>query len=61
MAPGAVMKTAMSPWMKLLIAADIVIGLLAVGGVVWIVLRTKQEKAHPELFKKKVPKKAKKA
>lgn len=59
MAPGATMKTAMSPWMKMLIAADIVIGLLAAGGVVWTVLRTKQEKAHPELFKKNAPKKAK--
>lgn len=59
MVPGAVMKTTMSPWMKILIAADIVIGLLVAGGVAWIVLRTKQEKAHPELFKRKAPKKAK--
>lgn len=37
------------------------IGLLAAGGVTWIMLRVKQEKAQPELFKKKTPKKAKKA
>lgn len=55
-APGSVVKTAMSPWMKLLITADVVIGLLVIGGIVWIVLRTKQEKVHPEMFK---PKKAK--
>lgn len=61
MAPGALIKTAMSPWMKMLIAADVVIGLLAAGGVAWIVLRSKQEKAHPEMFRQKAPKKAKNA
>lgn len=60
-APGAVMKTSMSPWMKILIAADVIIALLIVGGVTWIAFRTKQEKANPELFKKKAPKKVKKA
>lgn len=58
-APGAMMKTAMSPWVKLLIGADVVIGALLAGGVVWIVLRAKQEKAHPKQFKQKAPKKAK--
>ena len=61
MAPGAVIKTAMSPWMKMLVAADIVIGLLAAGGVVWIVLRARQERARPELFQRKAPKEARKA
>lgn len=60
-APGAVAKTTMSPWMKLLVAVDVVIGLLVIGGVVWMVLRTKQEKSHPELFKRKAPKQAKPA
>ncbi len=59
LAPGAVVKTSMSPWMKLLITADIVIALLLAGGVVWIVLRTRAEKANPELFKRKAPKKSK--
>lgn len=54
--PGAVVKTAMSPWMKLLIAADVVITVLVASGVVWIVMRTKAEKAHPEQFKRKVKK-----
>lgn len=61
MAPGSVIRTAMSPWMKMLIATDVVIGLLTAGGVAWIVLRTKREKEHPELFKRKAPKKSKKA
>ena len=47
--------------MKMLVAADIVIGLLAAGGVVWIVLRARQERARPELFQRKAPKEARKA
>lgn len=59
--PGAVQKTAMSPWMKLLIGADVVVLLLTAGSIYWMIRRTKQEKANPELFKRKAPKKAKNA
>ena len=53
MAPGAIVKTAMSPWMKLLIVFDVLIVLFIGGGVFWIIRRTKLEKAHPELYKRK--------
>lgn len=59
--PGAMQKTTMSPWMKMLIGADVVVVLLTAGGIFWIIRRTKQEKANPELFKRKAPKKAKNA
>lgn len=59
LAPGAVVKTKMSPWKKILIAADVVFVLLFAGGVTWMVRRARAEKAHPELFKRKAPKKAK--
>lgn len=55
-APGAVQKTAMSPWQKMLIAADAVILLVVAGGIFWMVKRAKDEKAHPEQYKKKVKK-----
>lgn len=50
-APGAVETTTMSPWQKVLIGVDVVAVLLVAGGVVWIVRRSRAEKAHPELFK----------
>jgi beta-glucosidase len=55
-APGTVQKTTMSPWLKVLIGADVVIALIVLGGIFWIVKRTKAEKAHPELYKRKVKK-----
>lgn len=55
-APGAVQKTAMSPWQKMLIAADAVILLVVAGGIFRMVKRAKDEKAHPEQYKKKVKK-----
>jgi beta-glucosidase len=55
-APGTVQKTTMSPWLKALIGADVVIALIVLGGIFWIVKRTKAEKAHPELYKRKVKK-----
>lgn len=60
-APGAMQKTTMSPWMKMLIGADVVVVLLTAGGIFWIIRRSKQEKANPELFKRKASKKAKNA
>lgn len=58
-APGAVQKVGMSPWQKMLIANDIVIALLLVGGIFWIIRRAKAEKLHPELFKPRKSKKKK--
>lgn len=42
----------MSPWAVWLLVGDIVIGALIVGGVVWIVLRGRDERKHPERYKK---------
>lgn len=53
-APGAEQKITMSPWQKLLIAVDVVLVLAVAGGIFWIVKRTKDEKAHPERYKRKV-------
>jgi beta-glucosidase len=53
MAPGAIVKTTMSSWMKLLVVFDVLMVLLIGGGVFWIIRRTKLEKAHPELYKRK--------
>ena len=43
----------------MLIANDIVIALLLVGGIFWIIRRAKAEKLHPELFKPRKSKKKK--
>lgn len=50
-APGAVQKTTLSPWQRILIVNDVVVVILLALGVYWIVRRTKAEQAHPELFK----------
>lgn len=60
-APGAVQKTTMSPWQKILIVNNVVVGLLLAGGVFWIVRRTKAERQHPEMFRQRKRKAAKKA
>ena len=52
-APGAIITYGMSPWAICLMIGDIVVGLLIVGGVVWIVLRLLDEKKHPEKYKHK--------
>lgn len=60
-APGTniteITTTTMSPWMKVLITADVAVGLLVLGGVIWIIVRTIAEKKHPEQFKPKRSKK----
>lgn len=56
MAPGAIVKTTMSPWVKMLIVFDVLMVLLLVGGIFWIIKRTKHERAYPELYKRKVKK-----
>ena len=50
-APGAVQKTSMSPWKVGLYAADAVLALLFILGIVGIVRRAKDEKLHPERYK----------
>jgi hypothetical protein len=37
--------------MKQLIAGDIAVGMLAIAGIAWIVLRRKDAKLHPENYK----------
>lgn len=53
-APGAEQKITMPPWQKILIAVDAVLVLAVAGGIFWIVKRAKDEKAHPECYKRKV-------
>lgn len=51
-APGAIVYYDMAPWQIGLIIGDVIAALLIAGGVIWIVLRSKDEKAHPENYKK---------
>ncbi len=44
-APGSIVLVGTSPWVYALIAIDAVIGLLIAGGIVWIILRGKKQKA----------------
>ena len=50
-APGSFFSYDMSPWEVWLIIADVLIIVLEIGGIVWIVLRSKIAKKHPELYK----------
>lgn len=50
-APGSFFSYDMSPWESWLIIADVLIIVLEIGGIVWIVLRSKKAKKHPELYK----------
>ncbi len=50
---GAIISYGMSPWAVWLLVADIAVGVLLVAGVVWIVLRARDEKKHPEKYKRK--------
>ncbi len=52
MASGASAYYDMSPWEVGLITGDIIVGILVMGGVIWMVLRTKDEKKHPERYKR---------
>ena len=60
-APGAVVKETLSPWMKALIGVDVVAGVLFVGAIYWMVRRHKDEKLHPENYKPRKQRKVKKA
>lgn len=53
MASGSSAYYDMSPWEIGLITGDIIVGLLIIGGVIWMVLRTRDEKKHPERYKRK--------
>ena len=48
-----------SPWRIAVYVVDAVFAVLAVGGVVWIVLRTQDEAKHPEKYAKNVKKEKK--
>lgn len=52
MASGASAYYDMSPWEIGLIIGDVIIGILVAGGVIWMILRTKDEKKHPEKYKR---------
>ncbi len=51
MAPGAYVYYDMSPWAICFMIGDIIVGLLVIGGIVWIVLRLLDEKKNPEKYK----------
>ena len=53
LAPGGYAYYDMSPWAIGFMIGDIVVGLLVIGGIVWIVLRLLDEKKHPEKYKHK--------
>ena len=42
----------MSPWMVGLIVFDVVACIVAAAGIVWVVVRTADEKKHPEKYQK---------
>lgn len=50
-APGAKITYGLAPWAIVLLIANILVGLLVIGGVVWIVLRAIDEKKNPENYK----------
>lgn len=52
MCAGAIITYGMSPWAVWLLIGDIVIGAVIAGGVLWIVLRQRDENKHPERYKK---------
>ncbi len=49
--PGAIIYYDMSPWAICFMIGDIIVGLLVIGGVVWIVIRVLDEKKNPEKYK----------
>ena len=51
MGRGSYAVYATSPWRIALTTADMIVGALLVLGVVWMVLRTQDEKKHPERYK----------
>jgi beta-glucosidase len=59
MVPGAVQKTAESPWWGIIRGVDVVAAALVAGGVALIARRTKAEREHPELYRRSKRKQAK--
>lgn len=51
-APGSYAYYDMSPWRIGLIVFDVVAGVLAAAGIAVVVLRTVDEKRHPEKYRK---------
>lgn len=51
-APGSYAYYDMSPWRIGLIVFDVIAGVIAAAGVAWVVLRTVDEKRHPEKYRK---------
>ncbi len=51
-APGSYAYYDMSPWKIGLIVFDVVAGVIAAAGIAWVVLRTVDEKRHPEKYRK---------
>ncbi len=50
--PGSYAYYDMSPWTIALIVFDVVAGVVAAAGIVWVVLRQLDEKKHPEKYGK---------
>lgn len=54
--PGQIVEFTMSPWRIGLIVGDVILGALAIGGVIWIVMRTLDERKHSEKYQKHIKK-----
>jgi beta-glucosidase len=52
-APGTTFWYEMSPWKMGLLIGDIIIGLFTVSIIIWMVLRYRDEKIHPDKYLKK--------
>lgn len=52
-APGAIVTTKLAGWQIGLIIANVLIYAAIAGGIVWIILRTLDEKKHPDKYKNK--------
>ena len=52
-APGSYVYYDMSPWAIWLVVINIVVWLAVAGIIVWIVIRTLDEKKHPEKYAKR--------
>lgn len=57
--PGSTLRLTLSPWKKLLIGADAIVALVVVLMIACMVLRSRDEKRHPESYRKPKPRKRK--
>jgi beta-glucosidase len=54
-APGSITRYKTSPWVKMLIAGDILVAAGVACGIIWILRRRKDEKENPDRYRKNNP------